>query len=250
MSGEILALTGLAASMGLLHTLFGPDHYLPFIMMATARKWSRPKTMWITFLCGLGHVGSSVVLGLIGAAIGLAVTSVEAIEGSRGDLAAWAIIAFGFVYCLWGVRQAVRNRPHRHLHLHDDGQSHEHEHTHQADHAHVHDACDHVQAGPSGQHVRALGSITPWALFVVFVLGPCEPLIPILMYPAFEHSVVGMIAVALVFSICTIGTMLSVVLAATYGLNLLPLRPLERYMHVIAGGAICLSGLAIVFLGL
>ena len=27
-------------------------------------------------------------------------------------------------------------------------------------------------------------SITPWALFVVFILGPCEPLIPILMFTA------------------------------------------------------------------
>ena len=248
MSGEILTLIGLAASMGLLHTLFRPDHYLPFIMMATARKWSRPKTMWITFLCGVGHVGSSVVLGLIGAAIGLAVTSIEAIEGSRGDLAAWAIISFGFVYCLWGIRQAVRNRPHRHLHLHDDGHPHEHEHTHQADHAHVHD--ERAQAGQSTARGLPLRSITPWALFVVFVLGPCEPLIPILMYPALEHSVIGMVLVALVFSTLTIGTMMAIVLAATYGLNLLPLRPLERYMHAVAGAAICLSGLAIVFLGL
>ncbi len=45
-----------AASLGLLHTLLGPDHYLPFAMMARAGRWSRAKTAFITLACGLGHV--------------------------------------------------------------------------------------------------------------------------------------------------------------------------------------------------
>lgn len=54
-----------AGSLGFLHTLMGPDHYLPFVMMARAQDWSRKKTAWVTFLCGLGHVGSSLVIGLV-----------------------------------------------------------------------------------------------------------------------------------------------------------------------------------------
>ncbi|MFH1732129.1 MAG: sulfite exporter TauE/SafE family protein [Planctomycetota bacterium] len=241
MTQELWVLVALAASIGFFHTLFGPDHYLPFIMMSRARGWSRRKTALITFLCGLGHVLSSVVLGLIGVAAGIAVGRLEALESVRGDLAAWALIAFGLVYFAWGLRRAVRNRPHIHAHVHDEGGEHEHEHVHAEGHAHVH-----AEPGKA--------NITPWVLFTIFVLGPCEPLIPVLMYPAAKQSIWGMALAASVFSAITIGTMMSVVLVATLGLNLNVMRrlfsPMERYMHAVAGGIVCASGLAIQFLGL
>jgi sulfite exporter TauE/SafE len=93
-------------------------------------------------------------------------------------------------------------------------------------------------------------SITPWALFVIFVLGPCEPLIPVLMYPASQHSVWGTVAVVLAFGIATIATMLAVVYLAGRGLERLPLDTAERYSHAFAGAALSLCGLGIVFLGL
>ena len=63
MDQSILLLMWTAATIGFIHTLAGPDHYLPFVMMARARQWSQRKTLWITLLCGIGHVLSSVVLG-------------------------------------------------------------------------------------------------------------------------------------------------------------------------------------------
>ena len=237
MSQELLILTFTAASIGFLHTLFGPDHYLPFIMMAKAQHWSGKKTGLITFLCGLGHVLSSVVLGLIGIAIGIAVGRLEGLESVRGNFAAWGLIAFGAAYCVWGLRHALRNRPHVHTHQHADGLPHLHEHNHHRNHAHVHQADERP-------------SITPWVLFTIFILGPCEPLIPILMYPAAKMSAVGVFWVAGVFSAVTIGTMLAVVGLSSWGLSLLPLGRVERYTHALAGGAICMSGLAIQFLGL
>jgi sulfite exporter TauE/SafE len=236
MTQELLILTGTAASIGLLHTLFGPDHYLPFIVMSKARKWSLLKTTWITVACGIGHVLSSVVLGLVGVAAGIAVKKLEVFEGVRGNLAAWALIAFGLVYFVWGVRRAIRNRPHAHIHDHGVGE-HSHIHGHAGDHGHVHD-----EAGRP--------SITPWVLFTIFVLGPCEPLIPILMYPAAKASLWGMVLVTAVFAVCTIGTMLGVVVAAYFGLSFLPMKKLERYAHAIAGATICAAGMAIQFLGL
>ena len=71
------ALNIAAASIGFFHTLLGPDHYLPFVMISWARKWSGFKTMIVTFLCGIGHVGSSVVLGLAGVALGIAVNKLQ-----------------------------------------------------------------------------------------------------------------------------------------------------------------------------
>lgn len=239
MDKGLLILYITAASIGFFHTLFGPDHYLPFIVMAKARKWSLIKTSIITFLCGLGHVLSSVVLGIIGIIVGIGVMKLEAFEAVRGSLAAWALIGFGFAYFVWGIRKAIRNKPHTHAHLHEeaDSKDHAHIHTHRDEHMHVHDA-------------KNKKNITPWILFTIFVLGPCEPLIPILMYPAAKNSIVGLIGVTFVFSIVTIMTMLGVVVISSLGIKLIPMAKVERYTHALAGATICLSGLAIQFLGL
>lgn len=197
MTHELTILLTAAASIGFFHTLFGPDHYLPFIVMAQSGKWSLRKTTLITLLCGLSHVASSVVLGLIGVTLGIAVSKLEFIEGFRGNLAAWALIAFGLVYFVWGIRRAARNKPHHHPHTHKDLASHTHTHVHDDEHAHVHEA-----SSPK--------SITPWVLFTIFVLGPCEPLIPLLMYPAAKNSLSELIFVVVIFGSITIATMLRI----------------------------------------
>ena len=86
---------------------------------------------------------------------------------------------------------------------------------------------------------------TPWILFLIFVFGPCEPLIPIVMYPAADNNIAGAIIVSLMFSVVTIGTMMSVVLAFKLGLNKIDLKPVEKYSHLIAGAMIFFSGIAI-----
>jgi nickel/cobalt exporter len=237
MTQELTILTLTAASIGLFHTLLGPDHYLPFIVMARAGKWSLSKTAIVTFLCGIGHIGSSVVLGIVGVGLGVAVTKLEALESFRGNLAAWLLIAFGLVYFVWGLRRTLRNRPHEHRHAHGDGEDHVHRHVHTKGHIHIHTK-------------ESAANFTPWILFTIFVFGPCEPLIPILMYPAAKNSLFGLVLVTCVFGAVTIVTMLSVVLISSLGVNLLPVRRLERYSHALAGATICLSGLAIRFLGL
>jgi sulfite exporter TauE/SafE len=244
---ELLILT--AASIGFVHTLLGPDHYLPFVAMGAARKWSLRRTLSITALCGVGHVLGSVLLGALGILLGVAVGQLAWIEGLRSDLAAWLLIGFGLAYMAWGLRQAVRKRPHTHPHLHADGTRHAHFHGHLSEHAHVHDLpvvrLDDPRAGKP-----ALPSLTPWALFVIFVLGPCEPLVPLLMYPAAQHSVLGTVAVVGAFGAATLVTMLTVVWIASRGLRHLPGEALGRWSHAMAGAAVSLCGFSIVFLGL
>ena len=121
-----------AASIGCIHTLLGPDHYLPFVAMSAARRWSRRRTLWITSLCGAGHVLGSVVIGFVGIAIGVSLTRLEWLEGLRGDAAAWLLTGFGVAYLAWGLKKAWRARPHTHPHFHGDGSIHEHSHGHEA----------------------------------------------------------------------------------------------------------------------
>ena len=209
MSDEIIVLMATAASIGFFHTIFGPDHYIPFVAMSRSGKWSVYKTTVITFLCGVGHVLGSVVLGFIGIALGIAVSKLEIIEIARGGLAAWILITFGIIYFVWGMRRAIRNKSHRHVHIHEDGITHDHEHIHQNGHVHPHSESE-------------SGNITPWVLFTIFVLGPCEPLIPLLMYPAAKENFIGLALVTGIFATVTITTMLIIVLVSIYGINFIP----------------------------
>lgn len=236
MSPELSALLIAAVSIGFFHTLFGPDHYVPFVMLSWSRKWSTLKTAAITFACGMGHILSSIVLGFIGVALGVAVERLEFIESTRGTVAAWLLIAFGLAYSVWGIRKAILNRPHKHLHVHGASLEHEHEHTHHGKHAHVHE--------------EGNKTVTPWVLFIIFVFGPCEPLIPLLIYPAARKSCWGVAMVSITFGAVTIATMMAVVFLMRAGLNLRVLGRVERYTHAIAGLTILACGLMIEFLGL
>ncbi|HWR75117.1 MAG TPA: sulfite exporter TauE/SafE family protein [Bacteroidales bacterium] len=236
MEGSTLLLAGTAVTIGFIHTIVGPDHYIPFIVMGEARRWTVRRTMLITFLCGLGHVLSSVIVGFIGIGAGISLSKLEFFESFRGNIAAWLLIAFGLVYMLVSLRSLYRKKKHAHAHHHTDGTDHKHEHGHFSGHSHI--------------HLENRKNMTPWILFLIFVLGPCEPLIPIVMYPAAENNIHGVIIVSLLFSVVTIATMMSVVLAFRLGLSRINLRPLERYVNVIAGATILVSGLAIQFLGL
>jgi sulfite exporter TauE/SafE len=237
----ILALT--AAFLGFFHTVIGPDHYLPFIVLSKARKWSLSKTTAITIICGVGHVLSSVLIGLAGIALGIAVSHIEGIEASRGAIAAWALIAFGLVYMVWGLHRAWKKKTHTHLHFHGDGAAHKHKHKHSTEHMHVHERKD-------AKGRTTWKTLTPWVLFTIFVFGPCEPLIPLVMYPAAVGSMWGVAAVVIVFSVVTIATMTVIVLAVSTGISRVKTTRIERYSHALAGATIFFSGLAIMVLGL
>jgi sulfite exporter TauE/SafE len=236
MDSSITLLSVTAVSLGFLHTLLGPDHYLPFIVLSQAKQWSTRKTIIITFVCGLGHVLSSVVLGLIGIGVGISMNKLVAAESFRGNIAGWLFIAFGLVYMIISIRNLVKRHRHTHNHFHLGGEHHEHEHNHTSQHTHLHE--------------KDVVSTTPWILFLIFVFGPCEPLIPILMYPASQNNIGGTILVSVLFSAVTIATMMSIVLAFKMGFSRINLKPVEKYNHLIAGSIIFFSGIAIQFLGL
>ncbi len=237
MSQELLILSYSALAIGFLHTLLGPDHYLPFVAMAKAGKWSKQKTIWITIVSGIGHVLGSILLGVVGIAIGLALNIVEEIESYREMLAGWVLISFGIIYFLWAVKKLIKNKSHTHIHTHSDGTIHSHTHTHKQKHAHLHES-------------KNGSSLTPWVLFVIFVLGPCEALIPLLIYPAANISVSGIVIVVSLFAISTILTMLAIVLISLHGFSYLPMNKFEKYNHVLAGLVVILSGVGIQLLGL
>lgn len=236
MDNSLALLAATAVSIGFVHTVLGPDHYLPFIVLSEAKKWNLRKTMLVTFLCGIGHVLSSVILGLVGIAVGISVSKLVNVESFRGNIAAWLFIAFGLVYMIISIRNLYRKNRHTHSHFHLNQGVHTHDHDHHLEHSHIHES--------------EVVKTTPWILFLIFIFGPCEPLIPIVMYPAAENNISGAVIVSILFSVVTISTMMGIVLAFKLGFSRINLKPVEKYSNLIAGAMIFFSGIAIQFLGL
>jgi nickel/cobalt exporter len=262
MNADLGALSAAAVTIGFLHTLFGPDHYVPFVAMSRAGGWGNRKTLIVTLLCGLAHVGSSVLLGFIGLALGLIVFQLETIEEHRGNVAGWLLIGFGVAYCAWGVIHAVRSRSHTHIHAHSDGTVHAHEHVHFDEHLHPHVSSNVVASEvavlnaanpdasprePGSQPVarKSAASMAPWILFAIFAFGPCEPLIPLLMYPAAKADLWSVAWVTALFALTTLATMTSLVLLVRAGAAAIHFDKLGRYSHALAGLVLVSCGLAV-----
>jgi len=223
-----------AVGVGFIHTVVGVDHSLPFVVLGRARGWSLRKTLLITGLCGMGHVLSSVVIGMLGLTLGVAVARLQWMEAFRGNMASWVLIVFGTVYAAWSL--ARQRRRHRHTHRHAGGVVHTHEDG-TAPHTHGHEDAPPV-------------SLTLWGLFIVFVLGPCEPLIPLVMVPALTLNAWAVALVVIAFGVATIGTMLVVVAIGHAGMRLPAFERVEPHVNTIAGLLIAVSGVAIRVLGI
>ena len=239
---ELSIILTTAVSIAFIHTLVGVDHYVPFIVLSRANSWSLKKTMLIVLFCGIGHVLSSVILGFAGIALSAGVSLLVDIESKRGEFATYFFIIFGLIYTIYGIRRAVKNKTHKHItpegyiithaHAHTHGKN-EYENKNDSDHAH--------RDGKKKINMF-------WGLFILFVLGPCEPLIPIIMYPAATRNTFALICVTVCFAVCTIATMLTATFIGFKGIRLLNMEKLERYSHVLAGSAILSCGLAVLLL--
>lgn len=212
----LTAIWAAALLTAVLHTIMGPDHYLPFIAIGKSRGYGLKKTLLLTLVCGIGHIVSALLIALVFIYFSqwLSAENFAWIEENRGNVAAYALIGFGAAYLLWALRRRLKHR-------------------HAAAHYHL------PQQGEQK-------SISAWVLFIIFVLGPCEALLPILT----ASSVLGAAAVissTIIFSAATIVTMMAAVALGMLGISALRFHRLEAYAHEIAGGTIMACGLAIVY---
>lgn len=104
MTGGLLI--GAVAAVGILHTLV-PDHWAPIVLIARQRHWSLAQTAKAAATAGLGHVGSTLVLGVIFWIAG----RVAAAHYGRivNAVSAATLIALGLWTCYGWLRE--RNKP-------------------------------------------------------------------------------------------------------------------------------------------
>lgn len=210
-------LLGTTASLAVVHALLGLDHSLPFVALGRARGWTLARTLLVTAVCGAGHVASSVAIGAVGVGLGIATDALLWLESARGELAAALLFGFGLAYAAWAVwrRRRGRDGPH-----------------------------------PGAEGGARSADVTPWALFIVFVLGPCEPLIPLMVVPGVAGDWLVVAAVVGVFGLLTVAVMLAAVVAVHRGVGLLGAGRIGRHADVAAGLVIAASGAAVLWLGL
>ena len=213
MSNSMWILLMSTVSIAFLHAL-APDHWMPFAAIAKAQKWSKLKLLWITFVSGVGHVGISIVFSIIGIVLGFSLTKLKNIEGHRGEIALWLLIGFGIAYMIWGIKKA---RDHKHKEI-------------------------------DAEKLKTR-TVAVWTLFAVFILGPCEPLIP-LVFLGYNYGYSGVIVVSLVFSVITILMMLAQSLLAFMGIQLIKNDIAEKYSHALAGLVIALTGIFVMAMGI
>lgn len=210
MNNSLFILLASTVSIAFLHAL-APDHWMPFAAIAKARKWSKFKLLWVTFLSGIGHVGSSVIFSVIGIILGFSLSKLKHAEGHRGEIALWLLIGFGIAYMIWGIKKAREQK--------------------------------YIDKDKLNAKTVAL-----WTTFAVIVLGPCEPLVP-LVFLAYNYGYAGIIAVSIVFSIVTIIMMLAQSLLAFMGIQLIKTDATEKYAHAFAGLVIALTGIFVLAVG-
>jgi nickel/cobalt transporter (NicO) family protein len=203
-----------AVTLASLHAL-APDHWAPIAALGRAQGWSTARTARITAMCGLSHVTTSVVLGLVGLAFGIRVF--ERFGAQLESVAGFILIAFGIGYGVWGLRHAAAH-VHGHHHHHYD-------------------------------HVHEPGRARTWTLFVVYAADPCIAIVP-LMFAAASLGWAAVVGIVLLYEAATILTMTGLVLPARSAANsFVRGQWMHRYGDAVAGAFIALIGVTVALLG-
>ena len=135
-----LVLVFAVAVVGVLHTIV-PDHWVPITLLARQRGWSRAETARTALQAGTGHVGTTLIIGLLVWGAGAAFATRF---GNWLDTAASiALIAFGGWIGFSAWRELRGGQRHGHSHGGLSGEDHgAHDRTKHDHDSHDHDSHD------------------------------------------------------------------------------------------------------------
>ncbi len=194
-----------------------PTHWLPFVLVARERHWATGKTLAVTALAGLGHVGLTSLLGLGIAWFGFQLEEkVEAFPWVAGGL----LFIFGSYYA-W--RQLLGKGI---CHHHPPG-----------GHHHASDHCGEELEGSHWQEELRDSPLVSqragdWAaisgLFVMLTLSPCEAFLGIYL-SAVQFGWLGFIVLSAILAIATLAGMTLFTWLALLGFSRVRLRSFERW---------------------
>ena len=187
--------------------------------------------MFWTFLCGIAHVSSSVILGFVGIFLGWTLTKVFNIEEIRGGIASWFLLFFGVAYVAYALYNLSKNKTHKHFDATEEGEIYVFEHKH-------------GQSVSSNKRYK----VTPWVMFFIFALGPSEPLIPLIIYPAINYTLAEVGFLIFLYTSVTVLTMMTMVALGYFGSRFVNYKGFEKYIELFSGISIVICGFGMVFL--
>jgi len=182
--------------LSLLHALI-PSHWIPFITIAHAERWSRGRTLWVTALAGLAHTISTTLLGLLVSLAGWQLSDSDYVLSER--VIPLLLLALG----LWYLMQHLR---HHHSHSHLD---------------------EEVIRQRSFRRILV-------ALLLAMFLSPCLE-IEAYFLSAGARGTGAIVTVALIYNVITLGGMLGMVALGRQGLRRLNTYWLEHHENLITG---------------
>ena len=199
-----------AAIVGILH-MSAPDHWLTLCVLARNKKWAPKKLFGISLITAIGHVGLSVVMGLVVVVIGRVFSHLisDYLDTGIGI----AMIGAGLVV---GIIPLVRKSGHHHDH---------HEH-------------DHDEEKKFGKLTSKVG------YFAVLgaALSPDPSIIPIYL-SAISAGFYFALELSVVFAAASIATLLLLVQLGTVGLAKSLAKIPEKYNDSMVGFVIMAIGI-------
>lgn len=204
----ILSLLGAGFVTAFLHAAL-PTHWLPFVLVGRAQRWTLPRMMGAVTTAGLAHIVTTAIVGGLIVAAGLAMD--QWLSGLLPHLAAVLLFLFGTFYLSRALIRGPVPATGPTLEL----------------------------AEPTVSHAAAF-----WGLVAMMAVSPGEVLLPIYLSQA-EEGLAVLAALTVVFALGTVSGMAVFTLAARAGWSVLRLERWARYEGAILGGALIVIGLLV-----
>lgn len=232
-------LTSVAATgftVAFLHAAI-PTHWLPFVLVARARGWGRAKTVAVTSLAGMGHVGLTTVLGLGIAWFGFQLD--EKVGEAFPWIAGGLLLGFAAFYFWrqWTGAGVCHHHPPGSRHHADEHCQHEHEQSHWQEE--LHDSP--LVSSGAGDWTAVSG------LFVMLTLSPCEGFLPVYL-SGVQFGWRGFIVLSVILAVATLGAMTLFTWLALIGFERFRLKSFERFEAGLLGALFAVLGVLIITL--
>ncbi len=237
-SATLTALAAAGFGAAFLHAAI-PTHWLPFVLVGRARRWSRGKTLGVALLAGAGHVAANTALGA-----GIAWTGAQFGAGAM-EILPWAVggllVAIGLWFCWrqWrGGGLCHHPVPGGHHRASEDcGHGHEHSHFDT-------ELKDSALAEPATGDWAVIGG-----LLAMLTLSPCEAFLPVYLLGV-PFGLNGYLWLSVILAAATLGAMALFTWLTLLGFERFRLQNLEQREAGLLGAIFVALGLIVIALEL
>jgi sulfite exporter TauE/SafE len=197
--------------LSLIHALI-PHHWIPIIAISKTEKWTNKEAIFATFITGLSHMVSTIIIGIIVGFIGIKLA--ESYSSITSIAAPTILLVIGIVYLILDLR---------------------------AKHHHHHFEIEDIASQNKKSKTAILTSLS-----IAMFLTPCVE-IEAYYFQAATYGWSGILVVSAVYLIMTLLFMFGLVYLGLKGVNKLNLSYLEHHAKRITGIVLIVLGVVAYF---